>query len=68
MFAVATFYLTAWGTASVAANLVLRQTQAPTTTAATPKPTAITSCHLHASDLLVLLIPETPEGRSRFLC
>ncbi|CAM1503806.1 Fc.00g013970.m01.CDS01 [Cosmosporella sp. VM-42] len=45
-------YLAAWGVVATAADLVPRQTQAPATTAAeTPEVTAITSCHLHASDL-----------------
>ncbi|KAJ4170805.1 high-affinity Zn(2+) transporter zrt1 [Fusarium falciforme] len=48
--------LAKWGilvstAASAAANLAPRATSAPTTTASEPKVTAITGCHLHASDL-----------------
>lgn len=53
MFAATSLYLAVWGAAVVAADLAPRQTLTPVTTAVAPKPTAITSCHLHASDLLV---------------
>ncbi|KAF4469286.1 zinc transporter [Fusarium albosuccineum] len=48
--------LTRWGVifsaaASAAANLAPRQTQAPTASTDAPQVTAITDCHLHASEL-----------------
>ncbi|KAM0552021.1 hypothetical protein ACHAPJ_008131 [Fusarium lateritium] len=47
--------LAKWGivfsAASAAAHIAPRATQAPSSTAAEPKVTAITGCHLHASDL-----------------
>ncbi|KAM5352057.1 hypothetical protein ACJ41O_004780 [Fusarium nematophilum] len=50
-------FLARWGvlltaaTSTAAANLAPRQTQAPTATADEPEITAITGCHLHASEL-----------------
>ncbi|KAF4959489.1 hypothetical protein FSARC_10719 [Fusarium sarcochroum] len=47
--------LTKWGVvfsaASAAAHIAPRATQAPSSTAAKPEVTAITGCHLHASEL-----------------
>lgn len=56
--------LAKWGilvstAASAAANLAPRATTAATTTASEAKVTAITGCHLHASDLLVSLLSDT---------